>query len=295
MKVKEKIDYIYFCHREDKRNKVKLIRENIAEIWVLKVVVIVKGNPTEKTKQKLLKKMKRRFKRYQTDHCVVDAEQIMAVELQLGHQLFCARKKEMLENKKRIIEYLDNNTGIHLSRRKSFFLVLDSAAWTKKDLIRILLVVKNYYEDISIVVKKNSIPLESLVEVLYEEWGIVLGVLSEEEALAQRVDSVVFLMDCWKECIRKYSFYNGYIVLEDDSGLIRQNTVKRKQIENTEYNEMGKEMKNKTKHSGMLYSGLVYMCNGKQLPYQMAINIFNQNLELYHDFAITSVDIYSVE
>ena len=104
---------------------------------------------------------------------------------------------------------------------------------------------------------------------------MVLQVLSEEEALAENVDSALILLDCWQEYIKKYSFCSGYIVLEDDSGLLRSPAGNRKQTK--------------------LYSGLVYMCHGKQLPYQMAVNIFDQNPELYRDFAITSVDIYSIE
>lgn len=281
MRVKEKIDYIYFCYKKGRKNRVQFERENIVQIQVLKVDVTVKGNQAEnireneKARRRLEKKLKKRFNRYQTDNCVIGAQQAIARELQLERQLFGARKRELLENRKKIISCLCSKVAVPQNRRKSFLFVLDSTEWTKKDFVSILLEVKNYYEDISIVVKKNSIYLERIVELLYEEWGVVLQVLSEEEALAENVDSALILLDCWQEYIKKYSFCSGYIVLEDDSGLLRSPAGNRKQTK--------------------LYSGLVYMCHGKQLPYQMAVNIFDQNPELYRDFAITSVDIYSIE
>ncbi len=281
MRVKEKIDYIYFCYKKGRKNRVQFERENIVQIQVLKVDVTVKGNQAEnireneKARRRLEKKLKKRFNRYQTDNCVIGAQQAMARELQLERQLFGARKRELLENRKKIISCLCSKVAVPQNRRKSFLFVLDSTEWTKKDFVSILLEVKNYYEDISIVVKKNSIYLERIVELLYEEWGVVLQVLSEEEALAENVDSALILLDFWQEYIKKYSFCSGYIVLEDDSGLLRSPAGNRKQTK--------------------LYSGLVYMCHGKQLPYQMAVNIFDQNPELYRDFAITSVDIYSIE
>lgn len=281
MKVKEKIDYVYFCYRKDKKNRVRFVRGNVAQIQVLKVEVIVKGSKAEKIKgnekagQRLINKIKKGLKRYQVDNCVVGAQQVMAQELQLENRLFQARKRELLENRKRIIAWLHSKTELQQKSRKTFLIVLNSTQWTKKDLISILLEVKNYYEDISILVKKNSIYLERVVELLYEEWGVVLRVLSEEEALAENVDSTIFLMDCWQDCINRYSFQSGYVVLEDDSGLLRRSAANRKHEK--------------------LYSGFVYMCDGKQLPYQMAVNIFYQNLKFYRVFAITSVDIYSVE
>lgn len=281
MKMKEKIDYIYFCYRKDKKNKVQLIRENMAQIQVLKVEVIVNGNRAEKIKgnerarQRVINKIKKELKQYQLDNCVVGAQQAMARELQIEEQLFRARKKELLENRKKIMAWLHSKAAVQQKGRMTFLFVLNSTEWTKKDLIAILLEVKNYYEDICILVKESGIYLEQVVKLLYEEWGVVLRVLSEEEALAENVDSALFLMDCWQDYINRYSFQNGYVVLEDDSGLLRRSVAD------------GKHKK--------LYSGLVYMCHGKQLPYQMAVNIFYQNLEFYRNFVITSVDIYSVE
>ena len=175
MRVKEKIDYIYFCYKKGRKNRVQFERENIVQIQVLKVDVTVKGNQAEnireneKARRRLEKKLKKRFNRYQTDNCVIGAQQAMARELQLERQLFGARKRELLENRKKIISCLCSKVAVPQNRRKSFLFVLDSTEWTKKDFVSILLEVKNYYEDISIVVKKNSIYLERIVELLYEE------------------------------------------------------------------------------------------------------------------------------
>ena len=65
MKVKEKIDYVYFCYRKDKKNRVRFVRGNVAQIQVLKVEVIVKGSKAEKIKgnekagQRLINKIKK--------------------------------------------------------------------------------------------------------------------------------------------------------------------------------------------------------------------------------------------
>lgn len=284
MKEKEKVDYIYFCGGEGKKNDVEFICQNVSGIQVLKIRILQKKilddkalkrtlNYAQRTRLRdlCLKKIEKKIKKYNTSACVVDADQKMAEELQLKHPLFQAKKRELLDNYHAIIEQLSGFEDRRPGERKAFLVVLDSVEWNQKDLLQLLLGAKNYYEDLNIVIKNNNINIERIVEILYEEWGITLHVLSEAMALDLTMDFVIFLLENWMKSIRGYDFRTGYIMLENDTGIRR------------------------CEGKGKLYSGFVYERNKERIPYQMAVSIFGQNREIYDNFAITSVDIYHVE
>lgn len=284
MKEKEKVYYIYICEEEGKRNRLEFICQNTAGIRVLKIRRIQKRITNNKLLQRKLrynqktgkenlfiKRLGKKLKKYDTSACVVNADEGMARVLQLKQPLFQAKKRELLENYHAILTRLNQSEDRKPGERKTFLIVLDSIEWNQKDLMQLLLDAKNDYHDLNIVIKHNNINSERLVECLYEEWGIVLHVLSEAMALELTQDCIIFLLEKWMDIIGQYSFRKGYIMLENDTGIRR------------------------CEGKGKLYSGFVYERNGERLPYQMAVSIFGQNREIYDNFAITSVDIYHVE
>lgn len=284
MRKKERVDYIYLCQSAGKRNCVEFVREDVAGIQVLKVRSIHKDvlNADKIRKEDKHKAVKRRhdfltgrlekgLRKYDVSSCVINADERMAKEFQLEQALFQARKKELLEHRRAIIGKFASIREGKPGNRKQFLVVVDSGEWKQKDLLFLFLEAKNYFEDLCIVVKNDTVQLERLVEILYEEWGIVLHKLSEGEAMARMMNCVFFLLSQWTNKIRTYGFYSGYVISENDTGIRR------------------------CEGGGKLYSGLVYAIKGERIPYAMAVSIFHQNRELYEKFAITFVDIYHAE
>lgn len=304
MKEKEKIDYIYFCSKEGKKNRVIIGCENEAGIRVLRICITDRkksrfrkrkeGNSKRKCKdienkreeieekqdrrtenRKLCwRKIRREVGRYQTEHCVIGADQKMAGRLQLEEELFRARKQELLQNRHWLLEQwgVKKGTGI----RSSFLLVVESTGWNRQELLLLLSEAKNYFMDIYIELRSCNVDIEWIEEQMYTEWGVVLHILSKEDASKESADCAFFLLEQWDDTVKRYHYQYGYAVSECENGLKRQR-------------------QNREKEKGNLYSGIVYECGEKELPYQMAVNIFYQNFEIYCDFAITSVAIYCVK
>lgn len=273
-KEKKTIDYIFIRQKWGKRKQVKELYENVSGISVLKLTVTEKKrkdqreNSNKNASEYLQAKLKKIAKRYQIEHCAVGADYAMAERLQMTRALFLARKHELLERRQ---EVLGEDPGMTTaSARRSFLLVLDSEGWSGQEVLQLFLTAKDYYNDLNIVVKRNDINLEQIREFLYDEWGIVLNVLSEHTAMKSKMNYALFLLERWKDTIYGYSINRGYVLLEHERGIIR------------------------TRRKGDLNAGFVYECGGLEIPYQMAVDIFYQNPELYDKFTITFIDIYSV-
>lgn len=272
---KKQIDYIFICQKWGRWNRIIPLLETVAGISVLKLMVteprkrIRNHGDIDNASEYLQKKLKKVAKWYQIEHCVVGADFAMTEKLQLMDASFQARKKELLDHGKELIQGrgMDNVTNFEW---KSFLLVLDSEQWSQQEVLLFLMTAKEYYIDLNIVVKKNKIKLEQMAAFLYDEWGIVLHILPEKTAMKSKMDFALFLLERWKDAVYGYSINKGYVVAENERGMIR------------------------SRRNGNLYTGFVYECDGQELPYQMAVDIFYQNPELYNKFAITFIDIYSL-
>ena len=272
---KKQVDYINICQKQGRWNRVTASPETIAGISVLNLIVTEKrkksrlSDHSQEISGWLLRKLKKLVKQYQTEHCVVGADFNMAEILQMEDVLFFARKQELLERRQIIMRR--EGKKIETSRRHSFLLVLDSDRWPQQEVLQLLLTAKDCYNDLNIVIKNNHINQTEVATLLYNEWGIVLHVLSEKMAMDNQMDYALFLLRKWERNVYQYSIKQGYVVCENEKGLVR------------------------TRGQGGLSAGFAYECGGVELPYQMAVNIFYQNPELYDKFAITFIDISSLK
>lgn len=272
----KQIDYIYICQKWGKWNRVTTLQETVAGISVLKLTVTEKkrrhrlSGASQELPERLWKKLKKSIKQYQTGHCVVGADFNMAEKLQMEDVLFFARKQELLEHRQ-IIMRREEEEKIDTFKCHSFLLVLDSDKWLQQEVLQILLTAKDYYNDLNIVIKNNHINQSEVTTFLYDEWGIVLHVLPEKMAMNNQMDYALFLLRKWERDVYRYSIKQGYVVCEHEKGLVR------------------------TRGRGKLSAGFAYECRGVELSYQMAVNIFYQNPELYDKFAITFIDISSLK
>lgn len=187
---------------------------------------------------------------------MIGASEEMAEELELSNLLFQARKLELLNNRKMILEQLKTDYG--KNRRSRMALVVNSQSWNRKELLEILITAKDYYEDIGLVMKGHDFESEQIKEMMYEEWGVVVNVAENEKSLKQQ-DFMLFLSENSGEKNNScYSFLKAYEVAEN----------------------------------GSIYSGLTYEKQGIRLPHQMAVDIAAQNPMLYKEFRISIVAIW---
>lgn len=277
MKEKQKIDYIFFVKKSSKGKRLHFQIKQEAGIVVLQVETM----PV--LKERMIKKIKRRLKKYQLRHIVMDADKEMSKWLELDDLLFQARKQELLRNSGLIFRQLKNAGATAV--RRSILVVLESRKWSHKDILSLLTTAKDYYEDINIVFEEDYIGVDQITETLYEEWGVVLHVLSKEEAFQKKQDSVLFLLESInRNRITKYQFSNGYVTAD-----MEENEMPRKRIERLVTEDI---QRNGVK---LLYSGFAYEREGKRVPYQMAVNIACQNPLLYQEISISIVAIYRIE
>ncbi|MDE6627204.1 MAG: hypothetical protein K2K56_12650 [Lachnospiraceae bacterium] len=294
MKKKDKLDYIYFCVVEGKRRRLEMVCRELSEIRTLRVCITEKNHSAGGRRQKdaipYWRRIRRRLRDWQTEDCTVGADWRMAEWLQMKEELFLARKQELMQNRNELLEKMGGGIKGEVAVRKSFLLVLGSNGWSRQDLLLLLSAAKDYFADIYMVTGNGCIDEEQMVESVYEEWGIVMHLLSEESARAEAVDCALFLLESWNEAVREYHCRFGYVVSECENGMNRCRNSEVGIIKGTVDRE-----KSGTIKGGGLYSGMVYKCRGEEIPYQMAVNMKYQNPEKYHKFSITSVAIYCVE
>ena len=294
MKKKDKLDYIYFCAAEGRRRLLEMVCRELSGIQTLRVSITEKSNGADDRWEKCViphwKKIRRKLRDWQTENCTVGADWRMAELLQMKEELFLARKQELMQNRNELLEMMGGRAKEDVMARKSFLLVLDSNGWSRQDLLLLLSAVKNYFADIYMVTGNGCVDEEQMVESMYEEWGIVLPLLSVESARTEAVDCAFFLLESWNDAVREYNYRFGYVVSEYENGMNRCRNSEVGIIKGRADRE-----KRGTLKGGGLYSGMVYKCRDEEIPYQMAVNMQYQNPEKYHKFSITSVAIYCVE
>lgn len=282
MREKERVDYIYFTYEGKGRKKVTFQREEIAGIFVLKISIFEwkrkKGEEKESDfPDKIYKKIKRIIGKFQTEDCVLGADAYMAEKLNITELGFRARKQEMLQRK----EYIFKELKVERKEGKNSILIApDSESWDAKEILSLLLTAKDEYEELYVVSGEARLTeLNRIAEFLYEEWGIVLHIQSQEmKSKIREYDFILFLLEKWDEqIIKKYEFKNAYVVMDEEEELVR-------------YKE-----KSGKKQCGSLYAGLFYEKQHIPVPYQLAVDILYQNSALYDKLAVSCVDICRLE
>ncbi|MCM1499290.1 MAG: hypothetical protein NC124_12560 [Clostridium sp.] len=294
MKEKDKLDYIYFCAATGKRKRLEMGCTELSGIRTLRVCITEKNNGKAAGQEKCAipywKKICKRLRDWQAADCVVGADQRMAEWMQMKEELFWARKQELLQICTELFTQMGGRAKEEIAERKSFLLVVDSNGWSRQDLLFLLSRAKDYFADMYMVAGGCGVDEEQMARSMYEEWGIVLHLLSEESARTTVVDCAFFLLENWNEAVREYSCRFGYVVSECENGMNRY-----RDSESGIMHGGSTAAKHRTLRCGQLYSGMVYQCGNEEIPYQMAVNIKYQNPEKYHKFSITSVAIYCVE
>ena len=284
----EQADCIYIEQINGKENKLKVIKKEIANVKMVKIQQLVceKRKGFSAIAERRAKRKKQQLQKIIKKHCgentiVVTNEQIVK-EWNLPNLSFEARKQEWMDYQKEILQYFQGKPSAQKNDRKTFLLVLDSVCWTQKDIMNILLEIKNYYEDVYIVLQTTIVDIEQITEAIFDECGLVLHVLQQDAAKQKKVEAALFLLGQWDEGVKEYSFGDGYVVAEWEHGLhrLRKNLCVQS-------------------GNGQLYAGFVYEKENYPIPYDLAVALthsymFRRN-QIKQEFRISIVAIYGVE
>ncbi len=224
---------------------------------------IIKQQVQERFRKRADKRLLRIVKKHCNRETIITGNEKAMGDFELPNTLFDLRKQELLKNVGRIVKLLQSH--ISKKKRKKLLVVLHSEKWNKCEMCDLLLEVKKYYEDIYIVYQGKKAEMESIADYFYRECGVELHLYYEQDGRSLEVDTVLFLVKEWSTFYQQFGYRNGYVIAEQEQGIRRR--------------KMGYEgggMKCLLSDR-MLYAGLAYKCERKEIPYELALPI------VYHD------------
>lgn len=277
MKKKERVDYIFFSGKKTRWKRWQFQTRIENGIAILRVEM-----PDSKGMHSI-NRLARKLKKYDISQAVLDGDAKTAEWLGLKNMLFQARKQELIENRKLIFEYMQKIQGEGKRKHSSMAIVINSGEWNCRDLLLLLVEAKDYYEEITLVLKDDFAGKEYLAESMYEDWGIVLHLISEKEKLEKKQDFILFLLETGeRKILLQYSFQNAYLVSDTEA-------------ENLKRYYMMPDFRQNHAKKRAVYSGLVYEKEMERLPYRIGVNLAAQKPMLYQKFHVSIVAIYQIE
>lgn len=247
----------------------------------------VKQYVQERWRKKADKRLLKMVKKHCDRETIIVANERVVQEFELPNTLFELRKQELLKNIKEIMCFLKRH--ITTENRKRFLLVLHSENWGKCEIRNILIEVQKHYEDIYIVYQGAESEMECLADYFYRECGVVLHLYYEQDGRGFEVDTVLFLVQEWKEYYQQFGYRNGYVIAEQEHAFSRSKRV---------YGDgrMKYHLSNR-----MIYAGLAYQYRKKDILYELALPLLYHG-SLQHlvmsqneEKAISIVAIYGLE
>lgn len=187
-KEKKRADYL-FVERKQGTGKIQLEWNTCCGKRVLKLVQYVKGTQPREKENLRLEKAIRNYCRQDT---ILYGDERAVKHLGLGNASFEARKQEFLQCVDELVCLWEGktkrrNVGTDARvERRGFLLVVDSEEWKYRELVKILTVIKNVYEDVYVLPLVALDYIDEMKEFFYDEYGVVLHVVSESEAMKKR-------------------------------------------------------------------------------------------------------------
>ncbi len=218
MNKKKKIYYVYF--RKGRRNggkfflwKKDLIIEEEPKCGFNGISVIVNNAEDGSLSDRKLKKIETLLKDFDTSETVVVADSEIAKKLDISDVLFMAIKNEFIKN----CDFIFSKIKESVKNYDTAVIVLGSSKWNVKDIYSILTSVKNHYEKIEIVTEYQIPGITNLVELAYDEWGLVLRVYSIRNYHGAKRALAVLLLDKWRRFWeRKVIFDAAYLITDEN-------------------------------------------------------------------------------
>lgn len=277
-KSKQQIHYLYFAEN-NVTQKITLQFENFEGIYILKLGIPVvrerdlNGDVVSvEVEERTRKRVKQMIKHHVTEETVIGAEMDVGRALDMDDVLFQARKYELLEYASWIVSRLRqeiNEMGSDSKQRATLMLITKDGIMTRGELYSLLLIMKDYYEELWLGVPDLSESSKDVVKELYEKWGVIVHVV--EPDVRQKIDTIIVILDQWEDC-----------------GKIRNVQMRKKE------QLLCKNMYTTVPvfgGTGSIYFGISYHLNGKEVPYELATNSLIQNHFLCKEFPWNSVAI----
>lgn len=269
---KRQVDYIRLFRIHSLNKKVELKFEDCLGIQVLDIIFYNAFDKEDDEWEIQIKKCRKQLSKYDIHGAAYYVEESLKSLWSKGTQSFLARKRELLNERLVIIKTL-SDVNLKKEERKRILLCLDSDKYSFKELEWILLEVKDLFEDIYLFVKTPISGVERLCNNLYEQWGLAVNRCEEADVNTLFFHGVFFFVKCWEPWCETIVYENAYMISEKEDD---------REIAG----------KGKGKH---LYSGMEYQVDGKEIPYQMAVDLLYQDRENNRKIESTIIDIYEVK
>lgn len=219
--------------------------------------------------ERLLTRLQRWIRKHALTAIPVGMDPEVAACFQSPLWEFASRKTELCNALERILAYLGEKRG----GNGCALLVVESENWSRKELWHLVSVLKDYYPKVT-VEWLAVVPFgEEFVQQAYAEWGVLL----QEEETEKRETVWDFMLYLGKDAARykkRFAYQKAYMVWEQEMHI--------KRIRRSGDKKAG-------------YGGLCYACEGTEIPYRMAVDLYRQDLDLFHQLGISSVAIYELE
>lgn len=207
------LHYIHFMKMTGRRNKIETEEKEIAGIKMVTVKLHEnKRRKKQEVKEKLLNKMQRKLRKYELQSGIVSMTSEMVQFLEIEEVLFELRKAAFLEDRDLIIREL-KPTG-NADNRSSMVLILESEAWSRREILMILITAKDYYREIYLMMKETFFDAEQVQNIMYDEWGVMVSVVEKEEEIKEAEFGLLLSKEWDESFCKKTSFTMTYQVEE---------------------------------------------------------------------------------
>ena len=257
---KIEVDYLNICWQYCEQNEVEIVPYILADYSVLKITFYNAYKTVDEKNSsfwnKELRKVKKRIRKYDLNQCAIhmdkDMERIMGKE----GTAYYSRKQEFLYHRYEISKMLreGRNPG-----RNRVLIILDNNMLNFHELEMVLLTIKDTFEDITVFTTEKSDIINRVCEFLQDEWGVYITKVEMIRDLENVYDATVALVACWKEEYIKLCYGRVYLLSKEEEPLSDFSLENRSEVS--------------------IFSGMDYVCHGKPVPNQMAVDLIYQKKE----------------
>lgn len=255
---KIKIDYVRMTWQYSKDRKIEVIQYPLAVYSVLEITFFNSYISAEELNdagwKKELRKLRRRIGKYDLKQSVISMDKGMEKVMEKEGMAYSSRKKELFDHRYEICKMLKAGRD---AGRSGILIVLEKGMLSFHELKLLLLTVKDVFEDITIFSREIE-EFNRVYAYLREEWGVCVVMTEEAGNLRNVYDATLFLISDWRTEYSQMCSGNIYLLSKE---------------------EMSGEFLQANSSCVRLFSGMKYVCEKKDIPYQMAVDLLYQKEE----------------
>lgn len=274
-KLKSKdVDYLTLQWMETEKNGVSLKEHMLGDCLILDLIWCnsygCDATTYKQQWEREIKKMKRKISGYRVCSSAIHMDEVMEQVVNKEGFAYLGRKQELLSNRYAICKELRGKMD---SGRKKILIQLEDFMLNYLELEKLLLAVKDSFEDILIYTTKEGAMLKKMTQQLQKNWGVVVEQIFDEKGLPKDCDGGIACVQNYRQILSKTKIERMYILCKEEWDIgTKLSDVPAKKI----------------------YAGFCYRYKGMELPYQMAVDYLYQRPE-NQKIDASFIDIYTLK